>query len=53
MLACVPSIVQHEDIAPSVAGQKARAGVDDTRVAAHWIGDRDPLELDWNAGADV
>lgn len=51
VLACVPSIVQHEDVVPSVTGQRARGGVDRGRVAAHWIGDQDPLGLDWTAGA--
>ncbi len=51
VLVCVPSIIQHEDVVPSLAGQKARGGADPNRVAAYWIGDGDPLELDWDSGA--
>jgi hypothetical protein len=44
----IPSIVQHPDDVPSVVNQhKVRAGADSGRVAGHWIGDADPLELDW------
>lgn len=51
VLACVPSIVQHEDAVPSLMGMRARAGGDPARVAAFWVGDADPLDLDWTAGA--
>lgn len=45
----VPSIVQHPDDVPSIVNQtKVRGGLDGGRTAAHWIGDADPLELDWS-----
>jgi hypothetical protein len=45
----VPSIVQHPDDVPSIVNQtKVRGGADAGRTAAHWIGDGDPLELDWS-----
>lgn len=45
----VPSIVQHPDDVPSVVnGDRARNGKDTGRVAAYWIGEQNPLELDWS-----
>lgn len=45
----VPSIVEHPDDVPSkVNSHRASAGADRGRVAAYWIGDADPLELDWS-----
>jgi hypothetical protein len=44
----VPSIVQHPDDVPSIVNEaKVRGGADGGRTAAFWIGDEDPLELDW------
>lgn len=50
VLACVPSLVQHDDVNPSLVSQRARAGRDPARVAAFWIGDDDPMLLDWGSG---
>lgn len=45
----VPSIVEHPDDVASVVNQsKMRSGMDGMRTAAYWIGDADPLELDWS-----
>ena len=45
----VPSIVQHPDDLPSIVNShRPRAGADSGRVAGYWIGDADPLELDWS-----
>ena len=45
----VPSIVQHPDDLPSVVNpHKVSHGADANRVAGYWIGDADPLELDWS-----
>lgn len=45
----VPSIVEHPDDVPSVVNaHRPRAGGDSGRVAAYWIKDEDPLELDWS-----
>lgn len=43
----VPSIVQHPDDVPSVVNESKPKGGKD-RTAAFWIGDQDPLELDWS-----
>lgn len=51
VLACVPSIVEHDDRVPSLMGTRARGGEDRARVAAYWVGDNDPLDLDWTTGA--
>lgn len=45
---CVPSLVQHPDDFPSTITTRARGGLDKGRVAVNWIGDGDPLTLDWN-----
>lgn len=45
----VPSIVQHPDDVPSIVnGTKAKGGMDQMRTAVYWIGDEDPLEIDWS-----
>lgn len=45
----IPSIVQHPDDVPSIVNQaKVKGGADSARTAAFWIGDGDPLELDWS-----
>ena len=44
----VPSLVQHPDDVASTIGKRARAGADRSRVAACWIGDGDPLDIDWS-----
>jgi hypothetical protein len=46
----VPSLVQHPDDVPSIVNSsKMRNGADHGRTAAYWIGDADPLELDWSS----
>jgi hypothetical protein len=47
VICTVPSLVQHPDDVPSTIGRKHRAGADLNRVAAVWVGDDDPLALDW------
>lgn len=47
--ATVPSLVQHPDVVPSLVGRRPRAGADRGRVATLYIGDADPLEIDWTA----
>lgn len=53
-LACVPSLVQHEDVIPSLAGRRTAGGADLGRVAACWIGDcddcTDARTIDWSRG---
>lgn len=53
-LASVPSLVQHDDLVPSLLGSrhKAKGGRDEGRVAALFADDAvsDPLEIDWEAG---
>lgn len=47
--ATVPSIVQHPDDVPSVVNRhRVKHGLDSGRVAGYWIGEDDPLELDWS-----
>lgn len=48
ILCTVPSLVQHPDDVRSTVGLRARSGNDRGRVAIHYIGDEDPLELDWS-----
>ena len=43
VLCTVPSLVEHPDIEPSLI--RAKAG---GRTAARFIGDRDPLDVDWS-----
>jgi hypothetical protein len=46
--ATVPSLVQHEDLVPSVTGgRRARGGHDPGRLAACFIPDLDALSIDW------
>ncbi len=47
IVATVPSLVQHPDVEPSLIGRKARAGRSPWRVAHLWIGDEDPLLIEW------
>lgn len=45
----LPSLVEHPDMVASVKGrQNALWGKDRGRCALNFIGDRDPLELDWS-----
>lgn len=50
-LGTVPSLVQHEDVIPSLAGRRTAGGADLGRIAACWIGDcdecTDAREIDW------
>lgn len=48
VLACVPSIVQHEDMVPSLLGLRAKQGADRARVAYKFTDD--PSGIDWSAG---
>lgn len=43
LLASVPSLVQHPDIAPSLVGRRPRGG----RVAARYVGSEDALAIPW------
>jgi hypothetical protein len=42
-----PSLVEHPDNVPSTIGRRARWGKDKGRVALFYIGEQDPLELEW------
>ena len=45
----VPSLVEHPDMTESVKGRRNEVwGQDKGRVAALFIGDRDPLDFDWS-----
>lgn len=48
VLATVPSLVQHEDVTPSLIGKRHRAGGDPGRVAA--LFHPDPGLIDWSRG---
>jgi hypothetical protein len=48
MWASVPSLVEHPDDVVSTIGKRASAGKDRGRVAAFYIGDADPLDVDWS-----
>lgn len=48
VLVTIPSLVQHPDNVPSIIGKRAKWGADKSRVALMWIGDADPLEIDWS-----
>lgn len=48
VLCTVPSLVEHPDDVKSTVGLRARAGKDRGRVAVYYIGEADPLELDWS-----
>lgn len=49
VLCTVPSLVEHPDDIPSTWGSRAKGGMDKGRVAACYIGDSDPLDIDWLA----
>jgi len=44
----LPSLVEHPDDVPSTIRRSSRDRPTLGRVAAHYIGDGDPLELDWS-----
>jgi hypothetical protein len=48
ILATAPCLVQHPDDVESTIKRPHRDGRDRGRVAVAWIGDADPLELDWS-----
>ena len=48
VLMTVPSLVEHPDNVPSVIGRRAKWGRDRGRVALAYIGEDDPLLLDWS-----
>jgi hypothetical protein len=45
--ATVPSLVEHPDDVASTVGRRAKGGEDKGRVALSFIGERDPLEINW------
>jgi hypothetical protein len=47
VLATTPSLVQHPDEERSLVGRRHGAGRIEWRVAHAYIGDDDPLTLDW------
>jgi hypothetical protein len=47
-LATIPNLVQHPDEIRSLIGTHALAGLNPARVSCCWIGDYDPLEIDWS-----
>jgi hypothetical protein len=46
-VATVPSLVDHPDDVPSLIGTRNRGGRDPSRVSVCWIGDCDPIGVDW------
>lgn len=46
--ATVPSLVEHPDDLPSTIGRRHLAGRDKGRVAIQYIGEDDPLVIDWS-----
>jgi hypothetical protein len=46
--ATVPSLVQHPDDMPSTIGRAHYNGKEKGRTAIQWIGDEDPLAIDWS-----
>lgn len=44
----VPSLVEHPDREKSLVGRRAKWGKDRGRVALAYIGEDDPLDLDWS-----
>lgn len=46
-LGTVPNLVQHPDVVPSLIGTRALAGRNPARVSCCFIGDHDPLAIDW------
>lgn len=52
VLGSAPSLVQHEDVEPSLIGLRARGGLDKGRVAHRWLEPPgDARRLAWQAGA--
>lgn len=49
-LASVPSLVEHPDRTPSLVSDRAASGADPDRIAACYIGDCDPRQIDWTLG---
>lgn len=49
VLCTVPCLVEHPDDVQSTVGLRAKGGNDKGRVAVNFIGDADPLELDWES----
>ena len=47
VMATVPSLVEHPDMERSLVGRLAMGGRNPARIAACFIGDMDPLALDW------
>jgi hypothetical protein len=47
VLATVPNLVEHQDVQLSTIGKRAAAGRDRGRVSILFIGEEDPLALDW------
>ena len=47
VLCCLPSLVEHPDDVDSHVRRQPGHGKDKGRVALFYIGDRDPLEIDW------
>jgi hypothetical protein len=47
ILVTIPCLVEHPDDTESIVGREARAGADRSRIAISYIGDTDPLSLDW------
>jgi hypothetical protein len=47
VLATVPSLVQHDDVVPSLTGARAQAGADPSRVAVYFL--EEPDGIDWTA----
>lgn len=49
-LATVPNLVQHHDNVTSLIGTASLRGLNPARVSCCWIGDYDPLKIDWERG---
>jgi len=47
-LATVPNLVQHPDEVRSLIGTHALAGLNPARVSCCYIGNHDPLQIDWS-----
>jgi hypothetical protein len=45
----IPSLVEHPDDVPSTIGRRHMHGKERGRTAIDWIGDNDPLAIDWSA----
>lgn len=48
IIATIPCLVEHEDMVPSTVSTAHRFGRNRNRVAIRFIGDEDPLEIDWS-----